>query len=62
MWIFGAKKWTADAQNRRIAARINGNLGYPSRCGVTKVSTVEYAVQTLVHNMLSRKWEAKSAK
>ncbi len=32
MWIFGAKKWTADAQNCRIAAHINGNLGHPIGC------------------------------
>jgi hypothetical protein len=31
MWIFGAKKWTADVQNRRIVARINRNLGHPIR-------------------------------
>jgi hypothetical protein len=28
MWIFGAKKWTADAQNHRIAAHKNENLGH----------------------------------
>jgi hypothetical protein len=31
MWIFGTKKWTADAQNCRITACINGNLGHPIR-------------------------------
>ncbi len=30
MWICGAKKLTDYLQNRRIAARINGNLGHPN--------------------------------
>jgi hypothetical protein len=49
MWIFGAKKWTADAQNHRIAAHINGNLGHSN----AQLHTKQKGVRECTPNKMS---------